>query len=49
VPITFAGGFAADGRAENSRVRPNGQELATVANANLAKVTDLTDARDKSR
>ena len=49
MPITFPGGFAADGRPENPRPRPNGQELAHVGNANLARITDIDTAVDKSR
>lgn len=49
MPVTFPGGFAADGRPESARPYPAGQEKASNANANLAKQTDLADARDKSK
>jgi hypothetical protein len=49
MPITTPSGFAADNRPESPRPYPPGKELAHAGNANLAKATDIDDARDKGK
>lgn len=49
MPITTPSGFAIDGRPESPRQFPPGQEKATSKNADLAKLTDVDDQRDKGK